>query len=629
MPSLSLNTSRNLLQSTYNVYQQKFSLTQANLAQQDIPNYIAEDMNLQTSVVGGVVYNVRVSAVTQNVHENIFTQLRAQNTTLGGLKVIEAYRSSVNTIFGDKNINNALPHLSQNMCDALKIFSSRQDLGDGQNVLSRMKELVSGMKNMTDTIQQQRLDADADINRATGIVNDLLKQIAQVHDHINHLSLSNDGGIFPYLNQRRDLLQQLSAYVPLNEDVFNATPYQTVITDCYGNTLVDDNVCAEFVFDSTSEYKTNTVGKGLTLKNIPGNSTPYVYTDASDSGSTVNSPKGALAALLNVRDVILPTMQQELDGYATVFINACNGFHNQGVALNPPKVLTGACALPDGTSTGNVPAGTIPITLDTVISGKGTVRIGLAGGADGKMTAFADIALQDDMTIQSLLETINSSSANVTASLTQDGRLQLSSNDPTQGVIIGTTDQVNWPQMSASDTFNVKRCYGFSHFFGLNNLFVSDSNPLGSSPNGICETLAVRPDIVSPRQLATGFLNPDKAVGDQVLLLGNTQVIEHLSNLMSGTYIFQSNTLVFQSMSTLKDYSENFVQHNLYDTKQIITQLTQQEYIFDGLSEKAENISGVNEQNEVYNAMQISTSISYVVKMLSLLNKIEQEVLDL
>lgn len=611
-------SAKNLLRSVYDTYQRKLNLSQTNLAQKDVDNYVTQDANVATLTVKGVTYGAKMDTIKQKVNEDIFKAVRAQNNILSQIKVLDDYKQNANKIFGDKDKQDALAHLATDMMNQLKSFAvSPNDINCAQEAMSAINAVVKNMRTMTQSLQQERINADDDLVQSVTNVNMILSKIGNVNASIAAKAYTDDGSIFPYLNERRELLHQLSAYIKIDEDYFNPLDYtHTKIIDMDGNTLVDNNLVSTLSIDQTFTFHTNTKGNPIIFNDISG------FVKQLDL--TAETHSGALYEFSNMRDTILPKMQQELDGYAAVLRDAFNELHNQGIAMRPPSQMIGVNKVPNADLTGS-----LELQSDMVLSGVGSLRLGVVDVKTGLLENVASISLTDNMTLGSFMDMINQAGIPMTASITSDGRLQLETSDLGKGIVLGNDGNID-ARISASSSFNTNQNFGVSHFFGLNNLLQSDGFSLGDGVNGLCETLSMRPDVLSSSLLfAKGKFSDQKDVGEIVLNIGDVTMLEEMSNLLDKTYEFKQNSLVPRSTTTLSGYciavaTRNFRESQIYSDK-----LKQETYVLSGLSVKSQEMHGVNEQFELALSLDLVKSTSFVTRMMSFQYEIEDAVLNI
>ncbi len=622
MASIHIGT-KHLLRSAYSAYQGKLTLSQQNVTQKDVENYVSQDVDMRSASAGGYTYGVKLMTVRQKVNESLFANLRQANNTLGGLKIAMAYRENVNKIFSDKQQQQSLSHLARAVADSLKTYASRStDMVAAQNAVADMQTLTKNIQSMSNSIQQERANADTDIGETVNTINSLLEKIRQVSTDISMRAESADGAAFPFINERRDLLQQLSAYIQIDERAYSPLDLKNFeLFDVDGNTLIQNNLCSQLVFKNTFAFSTPTNGYDIQFVDMSGVQKKY---------SIMNDGRqGALHELVKARDVILPQMQQELDAYTGTLRDTFNQIHNEGLALKPATSLTSFKTVPDGHIIGDG-HGSLNLAEDMKLSGSGTVRFAVINLNDGIMQSKFDLELSADMSLGDIITRINDADIGLTASLTPDGKFNIESNDPAFGVAISNAEEGKMPKICANDVYNPTRAFGFSHFFGFNNLFDSDTNVLGDSLDGVSETFRVRPDIISnAKRLATGQLSLKKDVFEKVLHVGDVSNLEKLSNALSIGVSFQRNTLVQAQVTTLEGYASGFAKRNITEEQSLLSVIQKQNYAFEGLSQELSDLSGVDEQYELSISLDLVTSISYITRMMSFNKELDDRVLSI
>ena len=171
---------------------------------------------------------------------------------------------------------------------------------------------------------------DSQVTQKVQTINDLAKQIASLNGQIQRVSVTGDNPN-DLMDQRNQLLQQLSQIVPLNV----LTRADGTMTVLVGGTDLVSNVYARQVSVQTDAN---------------GHAHP-IWSD----GSALTLPSGELKSLLGVRDTDLASYRTQLDSLAKGIADATNALHQRGFDA------TGAAGLPLFTYNAGNESGTMAV----------------------------------------------------------------------------------------------------------------------------------------------------------------------------------------------------------------------------------------------------------------------------
>jgi flagellar hook-associated protein 1 FlgK len=200
--------------------------------------------------------------------------------------------------------------------------------------------------------------------------------------------------------------------------------------------------------------------------------TPELQADATpDTAQTVVSSLrgGSLQGLLEARDRLLPAQADQLGELAGLARFALDAAHNAAVPVPPPTTLTGS-RTDTAAFAGAVRSGTAYVAVVDQASGAIAATIAVDMGAADATALAGQIAAG--------LGGLG------TASVGADGSLRLAA---ASGYALAVAEGDS--AIVATDAAGHARSYGFSHYFGLNDLLVAE----GGEPTA----LAVRADIAA------------------------------------------------------------------------------------------------------------------------------------
>ena len=401
-----------------------------------------------------------------------------------------------------------------------------------------------------------------------------------------------------YEDQRRVSLQALAEQLGIRTSTLNA--FDVEIFDKSENNILQGGNCATIRYDDSKG------ASALSIQTVD-NRTVDISTSILGNGQT-----GRLSGLMQLHDKVLPDLQAQLDEYTRALRDTFNSIHNLGVSLDPPSTLTGTVGVP----------GISDITGNTAISGMGTVRIGTADPITGELSQHVDIDLTSVATIQDLMDRINylDPGSGVVASITDDGRFQLKSNNPSLGVVIGSVEK-QIASLSTSSTCNVNNSTNVSHLFGLNNLFETNEQSLGGSSKGISSSIAVRKDIVESHgsRLSCGKLDGNINFTGKALNSGDSSTISLLANAYNDSNTsFNQTPMSSATRTNLKSYAIDIINMQKVDTERTVEKLKSEKFVYIGLAKRSGEKSKVNEKQVLLDLLETNKSIDILSKAMSI-----------
>ena len=407
--------------------------------------------------------------------------------------------------------------------------------------------LADSLSALSDEVQQQRTDADRQIETAVGELNAALEEIDRLNEEI--VKAKALGQETEYLEDaRRMALATVSE--KLDVSYFTTGTGELHVYTQSGQPLVGSSA-------HTLSY--DAAGAVSAAMTYPGGF-DGILLDGDDVTALLSG--GEIGALVEVRDEVLPAIQAELDALAVSVIETVNTVSNQGTANPAAKTLTGTATVD--------PADTLTAT--------GTLRIALLD-SDGTVDTLADLDLTTYATNQDLANAINAI-AGISASFDAEGHLVITSDDASLGVALNEMD-------SAVGTDGV----GASYFFGLNDVFT------GSSAADISVSSMLTADSTL---LAVAELSDDAALaaGDSGVAPGDGSIAEELDAVLSGTTDIPAAGGLSATKCSLAEYASSVIQDVATRASVAATEAATAELVAENLATSFLNESGVNIDEE-------------------------------
>jgi len=399
--------------SALSVAQTRIAITSTNIANAETDGYTKKTAYVTTSVVGGQATGVQVIGTGSDVDEQLVDDIIEANADAAYDSAISSYYSTVLTALGTTSdgsaLSEALTSIQTALSDAIEDISGTSSLSDITDALS---DWVDAVTDASDSIQSARTSADQAISEDVETVNDLLYQIDALNDQITSASANGDS-TSDLEDTRRTLVEELSNYLDITSFTTSAGALQIYTSS--GQALLTSTV-HELSYTASGTLTADSVYDSSGTGTISG-----ITVDGEDITSDLSG--GEIGALIELRDDILPGLQDELDELSNTIKESINAAANDATPVPAPNSLTTSATME---------------TSDSLSGSSGTLTIVLTD-EDGEVTSSTDIDLSSCSSVSDLLSSLNAISG-VTASLDSDGYLVVTNSGDSSGGIIATGD---------------------------------------------------------------------------------------------------------------------------------------------------------------------------------------------
>lgn len=473
-----------------------------NIAHASDPNYSQKEVAFVTTSLGGVV-----ALPEQRIEETLRTEsVRIKNIEVSYLETLDATHDEIMRRYGAPGDKDALGSRLEAMKISLgNLQNAAEDSTLQRDTVTIADNTAKYVNKLGKFFQGERIVAENGLSDSVKNVNRILTELQDLNRDIS--TAHGRGETLGTLKDNQDtLLKELSQY--MDTQVMRRDNGALDITTNTGQALLLRNGARTLSFVPSAA-----IGPADTPASLG-----KITVEGVDITNTISS--GKIGGYIQSRDVILPGLQAELDEFTEQFRDQMNSIHNQGMGDPAPQVLTGnrAFATPGVT--------TMQMT--------GIVRIGVVDNTQDN-NSFVAIPFDLDLTagasdINTVVGQINVAlGADGTAALNADGQLVLTATDATHGMAIVS--------MSDPEATETGTGLGFSHFFGLNDLFTTGTRYTqdgNASKIGLAQNLDVRADILSkPALLSRGSLSTSATavIGSNAVQPGDASTI---TKMMAG-----------------------------------------------------------------------------------------------
>lgn len=476
------------------VNQQTLNVVANNIANVNTPGYSRKVVTAESQVIVGVGAGVSISEISRRVDEGLLKSLRIELGKLNNLTVQKEFYARTQDLFGSPEDNTSLSHIMDSFVLSLESLALFPDTSVQQaDVIRRAQDTTQIFQDMSNTIQELRLQADVQITEKVVDMNAIVARIDILNDDI--IKNSSARRDVSDLRDQRDIqLDLLSTYIGIR--FFFRSDGDVVVFSSGGRTLVDTippkvTHTAAATISATSTHSSGNIA-GIFVGNVEERN------DITDELS-----EGQLKGLVDLRDNILPSLQSQLDEMVAELRDVINQIHNRGVPFPGSQDYTGSRTFIrpteqtlaySGTSDTRVTlfdsAGnqTAQTTVRTLLSGNNSTITNAATvlqtwlRANGAATANVIVNGSGKFNIDLNTTLVNlafrDETATANGSIHQDATINFDANGD------AVTDEV---------------ITGFSNFLGLNDFFVNnladniyESNVLVSSFTTSASTLTFR-----------------------------------------------------------------------------------------------------------------------------------------
>jgi flagellar hook-associated protein 1 FlgK len=599
------------LLSRINVDKERLQVSSSNIARHNVDGNTRKELQVASQASNGELTGVQSTGITRVVNNVLQSRLRLQSSSVGNSEVLNDYYSQLQQLFGSKGEQNSFVHDISRFADSLKSLAVTSDPGKKREVVLAADQMLKQLNWMTQQMQVIRTAVDSQAAEITKTVNTQINDIQSLNVQITQYGLSGVDTT-ALMDQRELLVYQLAE----NMDIFvqQTSPWKISLFTGSGQTLLQETI------PSTLSYtQAPTTSPGQTLSPVTLNGIDVTNQIAS----------GQLQALINMRDTVIPGLQSQLDELARQMRDSLNAIHNQGSPALPRNQLTSMSLAP----------GLPSITGTSVISGNGTLRIGVVDPS-GTLIDYKDIVLSANMTINSLISQINSTSLTTNATggtfsaALVNGTLQITAGTGANGIVLGSAGTPA-AQICAGTTFNTTNAYGFSHFFGFNNLFQTGNIVATSSLQpGVANIIGVRQDILAnPNLLSCGQLSsstPPPLQAGAGIPVRDISITQQMSAaLKTGQISFSASGNLPLTVTNFIDYGSRILSANATEATAAHNKNERERTILEELSSKSNEISAVDPSTELMNTITISSSQAITMKAMKIMFENEKMLLSL
>lgn len=597
--------------------QASMSLVSSNVANAETPGYIRKTTNQITTNTGSTGSGVNVIGVNRELDQYIQAQLRTETSGASYASLKSDFLQQLQGIYGNPNSTGTLESAFNNLTSAVQALATSPESQSARiGVINAAQTLAGQLNSMTRGVQTLRSAAEIGIGDSVNIANNLMKQIADINNHLQPNPLggtSTDSATASLLDQRDQYITQLSQLMDIRVTT-NSSNQVTVFTGS-GVQLVG-NEAAILSFNAQGTVTPNTIyNPNATLSALGSIKVSYSNGGSIDLTDTIKS--GQIAAYVEMRDKALVQAQIQLDQFASSIASALSDKTTAGTATT-----SGAQAGFDVDLTGLQTGNKINITYTDIATNtqRNVTIVRVDDPSVLPLSNSATFDANDSVVGIDFSGASGSIAAQLNAAL-NGSNLQFSGGTP----VLTVLNNVGFSTInSASVTTTQTSLSGGSAEVPL---FTDNGGPYsgaitanGSQLTGLAGRIAVNNGLVTdPSRLVRYSLSPPTAAGD------TTRADFISAQLTSTTFLYSPQTGVGSSNApykgTLLSYMQQFTSQQ-GAAAQAASQLADgQNVVLNTLQKKFTASSGVNIDEEMAHLLSLQNAYSANARVMSTVNE--------
>jgi flagellar hook-associated protein 1 FlgK len=272
----------------------------SNLSNIMTEGYGVRDLSLSARSVGSDG-GVTVNGVIRRTDSALIGERRLADAEQAQASVQSSYMERVASLVGDptqaSSLSGLLAEFEADLITAASLPDSETRL---QSVLQSAKDLSDALNEMSGGFQDLRAEADRSLENRVEQLNTMLSDIQELNQGI--IAAGSQGrDTAGLLDQRQALIDQVSEMVPVKEVSRNMGAVALMTP---GGVMLLDGQAAEIGFDAR-----NTVTSEMSIEN-------GLLSGITVNGNQADLDGGELGGLLQMRDNVLPELQDQLDTVA-------------------------------------------------------------------------------------------------------------------------------------------------------------------------------------------------------------------------------------------------------------------------------------------------------------------------
>jgi flagellar hook-associated protein 1 len=623
---MSLTGTLNTALAGLQVSQQSLQIVGGNVANAQTPGYIRKTLT-QIETGGGAAISVRSTSIDRQLDTLIQEQLRQATSGGSYADKLDSIYQQLQSIYGQPGSSTGLDTLFNNFSTALQtVATSPSSFSAQSSAVNAAQLLAQQLNSMSNSIQTLRGAAEQGIAADVATANNDLQQIAKINAQVSTAN-SNDPTTASLLDQRDQLIDQLSTLMDVHvvQGQFNQVSlYTSNGTQLVGSQAVQLSFNAQGTLTPSTLYNTDPTKSGvgtITLKNPDGSSTDLLAAGAIQSGE--------IAALVQMRDKVLPQAQSQLDEFASQMAQALSNQTTNGTAVTV-GTQTGFTLDTSALQSGN----TIHLTYTDSLNVQHNVSIVRVDDPSVLPLPNTTTADPNDQVIGVNFNggTLSTSSVitQLNAALGGTGLQFSNTSGNTLQVLNNAAGTITVNSLSQSATMSslTSGNPALPVFMDGTNLYTGAITANGPQELGLAQRISVNSALLSnPNDLVTFSTSPPTAAGD------STRPTYLANQLSQATYLFSPATGIGSTGQPLSGTLSSYVGEVLTQQGQAASNASSlkqgQGIVVNGLQQRLNTTSGVNVDEEMTNLITLQNTYAANARVFSTVQQMFQTLLQM
>jgi flagellar hook-associated protein 1 FlgK len=289
-----------------------------NVANAMTPGFGRRVTELSSLALGGHGSGVRVTGTYRTENAFVTAERRGMDAGVGASATTAGAYARIRDALGEPGETGALATRASDLETRLMAaVASPQSLTQLTDAVTSGRLLAEAINAVADENQRLRTEADAEIARQVGRVNDALHAVKDVNAKITTLTLKGED-VSGLQDERDRIIDGIASIVPVR--VVNRDNGQVALYSANGGALLDGRVW-ELSFQQGPNVITPDMTLGAPLGGLMQDQGAAGLTAVPAGGGTGPLDGGSLGALFAIRDTIVPGVDSEMDRYAVELID--------------------------------------------------------------------------------------------------------------------------------------------------------------------------------------------------------------------------------------------------------------------------------------------------------------------
>lgn len=310
--------------------QQGVDIVSRNISNASTPGYTRKILPQEAAVIDHEGHGVRTLEIRRYVDSALQRELREELSRTSALETTDRSLSRLELSFGAPEDANGLANMLGRLDSAFKaLATSPENVSVQRTAIARAQDLANSLNSLSDTVQTLRTDAETQINGMIPTINDALDRVQALNNDI--IRTRSAGFSTADLEDRRDTAVN---------DLAQLIDIKYYVRDT-GEMLVYTGTGRALVSGGVNKVSYVTAGPMTPVASYPGTISGIMLGGAD---ITQEIAGGQIKGFLDVRDVLLPQAQAQLDQLASDLTQAFTAqnlelFNDGGATYNPANIL--------------------------------------------------------------------------------------------------------------------------------------------------------------------------------------------------------------------------------------------------------------------------------------------------